>query len=722
MDFWAHWNMDKKQKLRDHLINTANLSKEFSVEKLKKIAYFCGYYHDLGKYTDEFQKKVNDPRIKASHSDCGAYEVYKRGKIKDDIPSVIAYLMAYCISGHHTGLKNGGSKGDNEDDATLYAALKSGKNKNYGQFKNDIEQIELTQKDKDDLIALFSECKDWESQIELFAFLTKYVFSCLTDADFIDTEKFFTPEVNRKTTADFKKALAAVDAYIQGFQKETEVQKARDILQRQVWQNTEDKNMFFLNMPTGSGKTLCSIRYALDKAIRYNKKRIIYVIPYTAIIEQTAKQFEEIFGEYVPILQHHSNYDFDDANKEDETTAEKLKKGAENWDYPLIITTNIQFFQSVYGYKGRSLRKLHNIADSIIIFDEIHILPFKYLKPCLRSISYICDILNSKAVMMSATMPDYSAVFNEFADSGKIGQLIKERTAFGYFRKNKYINLKSVSRDTLFAKAEEYNSSLIVVNSRKIAKEFYLSLSQAENNCYHLSTYMMPIDRSRAIDEIKSKIGKEKITVVSTSLIEVGVDLDFEAVFRETAGLDNILQSGGRCNREGKRKDGSVFVFDLEEEINYRGDIGINANIVRSLFDEYDDISSQECVEDYYGRLLKYHKAEIEENTIAAKCSKLDAVPFRKYSEDFKMIEETSYGIVIPCEENTELIERLRFGDGSAKRALAKFTASVKYFELKNFIENGVVEEINGVSVLSNKDYYDKKIGINLNNDLLYVF
>lgn len=721
MEYWAHWDEEKKQKLSQHLMNTATLCKSYSVDKLKNIAYYCGLYHDLGKYTEDFQRKVNNPKITTSHSDCGAYELYRRIG-RDDIPKIIAFLMAYCITGHHTGLKDGGSMGDNESDATVYAALKSGKNKNYAVFKTEIQNATFTKKDIEEFLSFFENCKDTKNQIELFAFLTKYIFSCLTDADFIETENFFEPKVTRGASADFVGALNAVDNYMTSFVKETDVQKARNVLQSQVWQNKDDdNNIFFLNMPTGSGKTLCSIRYALDKAIEFGKKRIIYVIPYTAIIEQTAKQFESIFGEYVPILQHHSNYDFEENNKENETTAEKLRKDTENWDHPLIVTTNIQFFQSVYGFKGRSLRKLHNMADSMIIFDEIHILPFKYLQPCLRAIYYICNFLSSKAVMMSATMPDYSEVFKIFSDSCKIGQFIKDKSAFSYFKKNRYSFLGNIDQEVLYTKISEYNNSLIVVNSRKKARDLYLFFSQAfEHSCYHLSTYMTAKDRSLTIEEIKSKIGKEKITVVSTSLIEVGVDLDFEAVFRETAGLDNILQAGGRCNREGKRKEGSVFVFDFDENINYRGDIVLNADIVRSLFKEYEDIGSQECIEEYYKRLFHFHKNEIENNTIAT-CKRIDSIPFRTYSESFKMIEDTSYGVVIPCEENQEYILRLKYGDNSVKRKLSKYTASVKFYELKEMVEEGIVEDVNGMPVLTNNDYYDKTTGLNLKNEVLYV-
>ena len=235
-------------------------------------------------------------------------------------------------------------------------------------------------------MAELQNSNDKSDFIEKYAFFTRYLFSCLTDADFLDTERFCNPDIDRNLRCDSKKMEQAIDDKFKGFTADTPLKKARNILQKQAIINSDsNKQISILNMPTGSGKTLCSMKIAINKMIKHQKKRIIYVIPYTSIIEQTAEVFENIFGEYADIVQHHSNYCYDTEN---DSTAEKLKRSTENWDAPIIITTSVQFFQSLYHYKGSGLRKLHNMADAVIVFDEIHMIPLECLQPCLRGIGY----------------------------------------------------------------------------------------------------------------------------------------------------------------------------------------------------------------------------------------------------------------------------------------------------------------------------------------------
>lgn len=478
-------------------------------------------------------------------------------------------------------------------------------------------------------------------------------------------------------------------------------------------------------MPTGSGKTLCSIRAALKTAIENKKKRIIYVIPYVSIIEQTAKVFEDIFGDVLPVLQHHSNYDFDDDKNEDENeiTSEKLKRSCENWDAKLIVTTNIQFFESLYHYKGRRLRKLHNLADSVIIFDEIHMLPIDYIQPCLRAIGYVTKYLNSTAILMSATMPNYDKFMERYMSGVKIENAVKDTSLFNVFDKCRYEYIGKCELASLAEKAQEYDNALIIVNKRKTARELYDICS---GNKYHLSTYMTPLHRSEIIAKIKEDIKNGiNTTVISTSLIEAGVDLDFKAVFREIAGIDNVLQSGGRCNREGKMDMGDVFVFETDGgnyQTKKKSDIIIRANITRNLFEEFENISTDKCIKEYYGRLLNYKEKKIEENTITAIMGndlRIDGIPFRTYAESFNFIDNQVIGIVIPCDENRGLIKELKDGKLSVKRNLQRYSASVNKDEFKELFQIGIIETLDcGVCILANTDYYKSDVGLTLENDV----
>lgn len=716
MEYIGHTSDDgRKQPLLDHLNGTSKLCRENANEFWADIAEFAGQIHDIGKYTLAFQKRINGAEnIRVEHAICGAKEVAKAP------PKSYVPMIEYCVAGHHSGLPDGGTKADGEEDSTLHGRMKR-KTGDYSAYENEVK-LEYP---KDNLRELFDVSNQREI-IERYSFFTRYLFSCLTDADFIDTERFVTPNTDRGIDGDFQKAYEKVCEKLNSFKIETKLQESRSIIQEQVYKSVESNaNVYTLNMPTGSGKTLCSIRAALKTAIENEKKRIIYVIPYVSIIEQTAKVFEDIFGDVIPVLQHHSNYDFDDDKNEDENeiTSEKLKRSCENWDAKLIVTTNIQFFESLYHYKGRRLRKLHNLADSVIIFDEIHMLPIDYIQPCLRAIGYVTKYLNSTAILMSATMPNYDKFMERYMSGVKIENAVKDTSLFNVFDKCRYEYIGKCELASLAEKAQEYDNALIIVNKRKTARELYDICS---GNKYHLSTYMTPLHRSEIIAKIKEDIKNGiNTTVISTSLIEAGVDLDFKAVFREIAGIDNILQSGGRCNREGKMDMGDVFVFETDGgnyQTKKKSDIIIRANITRNLFEEFENISTDKCIKEYYGRLLNYKEKKIEENTITSIMGndlRIDGIPFRTYAESFNFIDNQVIGIVIPCDENRGLIKELKDGKLSVKRNLQRYSASVNKDEFKELFQIGIIETLDcGVCILANTDYYKSDVGLTLENDV----
>lgn len=716
MEYIGHTSDDgRKQLLWDHLNGTSKLCRENANEFWADIAEFVGQIHDIGKYTSGFQKRINGAEnIRVEHAICGAKEVAKAP------PKSYVPMIEYCVAGHHSGLPDGGTKVDGEEDSTLHGRMKR-KTGDYSAYENEVK-LEYP---KDNLRELFDVSNQREI-IERYSFFTRYLFSCLTDADFIDTERFVTPNTDRGIDGDFQKAYEKVCKKLNSFKIETKLKESRSIIQEQVYKSVESNaNVYTLNMPTGSGKTLCSIRAALKTAIENKKKRIIYVIPYVSIIEQTAKVFEDIFGDVLPVLQHHSNYDFDDDKNEDENeiTSEKLKRSCENWDAKLIVTTNIQFFESLYHYKGRRLRKLHNLADSVIIFDEIHMLPIDYIQPCLRAIGYVTKYLNSTAILMSATMPNYDKFMERYMSGVKIENAVKDTSLFNVFDKCRYEYIGKCELASLAEKAQEYDNALIIVNKRKTARELY---DMCSGNKYHLSTYMTPLHRSEIIAKIKEDIKNGiNTTVISTSLIEAGVDLDFKAVFREIAGIDNILQSGGRCNREGKMDMGDVFVFETDGgnyQTKKKSDIIIRANITRNLFEEFENISTDKCIKEYYGRLLNYKEKKIEENTITAIMGndlRIDGIPFRTYAESFNFIDNQVIGIVIPCDENRGLIKELKDGKLSVKRNLQRYSASVNKDEFKELFQIGIIETLDcGVCILANTDYYKSDVGLTLENDV----
>lgn len=724
MEYYAHTREDgERQTVKAHLTGVSEKAEKFSVDFLKPLAKKASLYHDIGKYALNFQKRLDDDKVKFSHAACGALEY----KILADKNDCFAPLMEYCIAGHHTGLMDGGTRADNSDSPTLNGILKRADeytgDSDYSAYATEIEFATLTQEERTPLYNELRSAKDPTELIERYAFFTKYVFSCLTDADFLDTEIFCNKNVERGMSGDFEKALDKLNRELSDMPSDNPLRQARSRIQQQAFDNSVNKShISILDMPTGSGKTLCSLKLALESG----KKRIIYVIPYTSIIEQTANKFEKMFGDVLPVLQHHSNYSYDGDTEEEKKTAEKLKRTCENWDAPLIITTSVQFFQSIYHYKGSALRKLHNLRDSVIVFDEIHLIPTELLRPCLKAVGYITKYLNSEALFLSATMPDYSKLFDKFLTDVNYNKLVTDRTDFKYFKKCEYKDMGRTTLETIAENASRCKNALIVVNTKKTAAELY-SLVQGEK--YHLSANMTPAHRSRVIEVVRKKLKKgEHITVVSTSLVEAGVDLDFNTVFRQLSGLDSILQAGGRCNREGKDDKGYVYVFDIDETYRKGSDLAMRINKTKGLLKKYQDITSYDCIKEYYDGIFDFNQSRIAENSIAKyneQSNSFDrqglmspySIPFRSYAMQFEYISADTISIVIDdIGDNTchELVETLRKGDMSVRRALQKYSVSVYMNVFKDLYSQGVLNDHGtGIFILENQSYYNNEIGLN---------
>lgn len=658
---------------------------------------------------------------------CGALEYKKFADKNDCFASLFAPLMEYCIAGHHTGLMDGGTDADNSDSPTLSGTLKRGNeytgDSDYSAYATEIEFATLTQEEITPPYNELCSAKDPTELIERYAFFTKFVFSCLTDADFLDTEIFCNKNVERGMSGDFEKALDKLNRELSDMPSDNPLRQARSRIQQQAFDNSVNKShISILDMPTGSGKTLCSLKLALESG----KKRIIYVIPYTSIIEQTANKFEKMFGDVLPVLQHHSNYSYDGNTEEEKKTVEKLKRTCENWDAPLIITTSVQFFQSIYHYKGSALRKLHNLRDSVIVFDEIHLIPTELLRPCLKAVGYITKYLNSEALFLSATMPDYSKLFDKFLPDVNYNKLVTDRTNFKYFKKCEYKDMGKTTLETIAENASRCKNALIVVNAKKTAAELY-NLVQGEK--YHLSANMTPAHRSRVIEVVRNKLENgEHITVVSTSLVEAGVDLDFNTVFRQLSGLDSILQAGGRCNREGKDDKGYVYVFDIDETYRKGSDLAMRINKTKGLLEKYQDITSYDCIKEYYDGIFDFNQSRIAENSIAKyneQSNSFDrqglmspySIPFRSYAMQFEYISADTISIVIddPNDQTChELVETLRNGDMSVRRALQKYSVSVYMNVFKDLYSQGVLNDHGtGIFILENQSYYNNETGLN---------
>ena len=724
-NFLAHIRKDdgKEQTIEEHLCETAALAEAFADNPFKPLARYTAIVHDIGKFRDGFQKRIRGLSASPCEHACAAAQEIHSHAFDSKLMSFFAPLLEYCTAGHHTGLQNGmitpaspqGSLQEalsrRVDDIVKYKPL-------YEKFcaPPDDKQLTLVYKALEKGIDKTSP-DSYREFIERYAFFTRYIFSCLTDADFLDTEKFCSDGLERGISGDFAAALKKVCKKLDEMPNDTKVHRARSELQKQAFRSYSDNCVNFLNMPTGSGKTLCSIKLALESAVKNGKKRVIYVIPYTSIIEQTADTFDKLFGDVLPVLQHHSNFDYNKAS-ESEDEAEFLARTTENWDAPLIVTTNVQFFQSIYHNRSSKLRKLHNIADSVIVFDEVHMMPIEYLQPCLRAVGYLVNFLHCEALFLSATMPDFSLMLQKYAASCGYSELISDKSGFSSFRNCRCEDLGEISEEKLLCTADLYNSSLIIVNSRKRARELYKSCTRKNRFC--LSTYMTPNDRTKTFERIRSLLRNEPVTVISTSLIEAGVDLDFDAVFREISGLDSVIQSAGRCNREGRPDAGFMHIFTFEDSGVPRN-LKMRANLTKSLLCEYEDIFSPECITDYYKRLYGALEQNVDGGTIYCNNMKPNCIPFRDYADSFNLIDSDSINVIIPCEENAVLVNSLEFGSG-ALRKLSRYSASLNYHEFTALLETGVIGKKGFGYVLNIPEYYSSETGFDPNYNINTVY
>lgn len=721
-EYIAHINeyTDAIQTVQQHSFQTAVLCREYAIPAFKDFLYVIGLLHDIGKYMVEFQKRIRGEQIRVEHSTCGALAA---GSL---FPNVMGLMMQFCIAGHHSGLPDAGFPNDTQELGTLYGRLKR-EFSDYSEYKRELEIPSVDFGAWAEFVA--GDCrKDQELQIDKFAFLTRYAFSCLVDADSTDTADFCREEERpRALRSDFQACLDRVNARLSAFVCRTNLQKARSALQAQAFRNADrDAEIYLLNMPTGSGKTLASVKIALERALAGKKKRIIYVIPYNSIIDQTVDVFEGLFGGELEILRHQSTFSYEDAEDQDEDYRKAATLAAENWDAPFIVTTAVQFFESVYANKRGKLRKLHNMADSILVFDEAHLMPQSYLQPCLQSIAFITRYLNSEAIFLTATMPDFENLIHKYAlPDSKIFNLIQDTSLFGEFQKCRYEYIGEVEADALLEKSSQSPSSLVIVNSKKAARQLFRECSTGKK--YHLSTYMTPYDRKRILQEIREELNRlekdyptyeavpkeRRITIIATSLIEAGVDLDVYTVFRERSGLDSILQAGGRCNREGRRAIADVFVFDFADYTR-RAPIEEKGNLAKELLGKYEDISKPLCIAEYYDTLYFMKQEEIQKNAMHKMCSKIRWLPFKEYAEKFELIDSKTVSVVVVRDEKSrELAEHLRYTKSVNTRMLQNYVCTVYQKELENLIKQHVVEDYGtGVYCLTNLDYYDEQIGI----------
>ncbi len=714
-NYLAHISEDGKreQTVFEHLKGTAELAAGFAAKfGAGELGYLAGMAHDIGKYTDGFQRRLTGgPKV--DHATAGAWECQKLGQ----------FHAAFGIAGHHGGLPDGGSRGD-RDTSTLmgrFQKAQSGKLEHYEEF-----QKEVTLKK----VAWPSFCEKKEG-IPFFAltqaFFIRMLYSCLVDADFLDTAYFMegTTQAAVEEEKQEKEKIATLEEklekYCAGwFPPKTELNQLRCKILESCLLCGEQKEpgLFTLTVPTGGGKTIASLAFALRHAKTYGKRRIIYVIPYTSIIEQTAEVFRTVLGEE-NVLEHHSGMLYELEGEANEDNIRKAR-ATENWDILVVVTTAVQFFESLYSNRPSKCRKLHNLAESVIIFDEAQMLPIPYLKPCIHAIAELVAHYGVSAVLCTATQPALTALFQTYLPGREARELCPaECRQNSLFRR---VTVQKIGKRSWIELGEELNQKeqvLCIVNSRKNADTLF-HLLQGEG-VFHLSTLMYPEHRRRVLKEIRERLQQGKTCkVVATSLIEAGVDVDFPAVYREEAGLDSMLQAAGRCNREGKRpaKESIVTIFQAETPASPMFRITIGA--AKATMQLYEDIAEEGAIQTYFKELLELKGEEEQDKKRILRGFEAGAFPFQSAAEQFHLIETDAKTLYIPRGEGEKLIERLSHGERSKKlfRELGQYSVSVYPEHLNALYEAGDVKQMDQeLMVLTNPNLYTEETGLSLEAD-----
>lgn len=698
MDY-AHIRQDGTvQTVQEHLTGTAQLcggfAQRFGEEERGQL---LGLAHDIGKCSEAFQKRLHGgPKV--DHATAGALECAKLGED----------AMACCVAGHHGGLPDfGNPKTDYPGMPTCVGRIKKG------------------------LAGGIPACR-WEGTLPkpkgtpnisdpyFLSMWVRMLYSCLVDADYLDTEAFMVEQPPQRGGYDpLPTLLERLDTYIRPwFPGNTELNRKRCAILSQCLEHASGpRGVYSLTVPTGGGKTVSSLAFALKHAVENGMDRVIYVIPYTSIIEQNAAVFRQILGEN-NVVEHHSGVCYDD---DDETSnANRFQRlASENWDAPVIVTTAVQFFESLHSNRASQCRKLHNIANSVVIFDEAQMLPVCHLLPCVGAMASLVAQFRSTVLLCTATQPVLGDLFRRFCPEQQIVELCpKVAENFRNFRRVTYRDGGALSDEALAGELCRENQVLCIVNTRKAAQTLYSLLP--EEGRFHLSTLLYPTHRKAILETIRQRLKRgQPCRVVSTSLIEAGVDVDFPAVYRELAGLDAIAQAAGRCNREGKRnpKDSIVTWFQSEHPVPVLQKVNIQA--AREALAGGGNPGDPETIRRYFTALRSWIGENMDKSGIR-KTLREQLLPFKTVSEAFHLIDENTYTIYIPLGEGEAVCRPLLEARASREdyRRAGQYSVSIYERHFCDLLEANDIRPLSEDSaVLTSLSLYDPEMGLSLKSN-----
>ena len=709
--------------LSDHEQNVATLCSDFLSRIHPDLAPWgkvLGRWHDLGKYSREFQEYLqkvgndaccDNQATRTPHAFAGAQHAAK-------MLGRIGQLLAYCIAGHHAGL---------HDWVSISGDARSGLAERLG------ENFPSTASAPAALLAppeLILPALRWDTNHSLrpyfqISMLARLCFSALCDADFLATESFMSPDQSDARRSSLSptidKMAFALDEYLDQLRSDsasTVNAVRRDVLESCRSKASISPGLFSLNVPTGGGKTLSSLAFALHHARLHNLDRIIYAIPFTTIVEQTVDTFRAAFKDVGDaksiVLEHHSNLDL-----KEESVQSRL--ASENWDAPLIVTTNVQFFESLFANRTSRCRKVHRIAHSVIILDEAQTIPVHLLEPCLEVLRELCRVFGSTVVLCTATQPAIEAREDFPIGLEDVRPIIDDPAELS--RRMKRVDVQTIgikTDDHVLDELTGEHQFLLIVNTRPHASRLFTNLRDrcGGKGLFHLSTFMCAAHRASVIKKVRARLDSGRpCRVVSTQLIEAGVDIDFPVVYRSMAGLDSIAQAAGRCNRNGKLPIGKVRVFE-PHDIKLHGLLKATANIAKEVIPDHVDILSIDAVEDYF-RGYYWQQSAYRDKAEVMPCLNSSVklhFQFRTAAERFRMIDETGRSVFVPWGERgnrlEERIRRAKVIDQNLRRNVQRYLVPIYENVFNSLIGSDIDISVEGIPILLNRTLYDDQLGI----------
>lgn len=672
-------------------------------------AELAALLHDVGKYTAAFQKRL-EGGASVDHSTAGAALALEAPKTVD---APFRELIAQAIAGHHAGLP------DRLGAGSLAERLRHPPPGPDPAWRTEISLPEGSLRPALDL-----DRASVDFQLGVFG---RMVFSCLVDADFLATEAFYTMRNGVRLDRDWPALYAVIDNLIARFDTHMAGLSAEgpvNALRAEVLAQVRDKaactpGVFTLTVPTGGGKTLASLGFALDHARHHGLRRIVYAIPFTSVIDQTAETFRRVLGEGV-VLEHHSaieiyrrpGQDERDERRERGAASEKLRLAMENWAAPVVVTTNVQLFESLFAARPSRCRKLHNLARSVLVLDEAQTIPRPLLRPCVAMLKELARNYGVSIVLCTATQPALGAAPPEggpgFPDGLPLTagrELAPDPPRLFAALRRTTLRFAGPTEDAELVEAlRETPQGLIIVNSRAHALALFQAVREAGlDGAIHLTTRQYAAHRQAVLAGVRLRLdpkNPQPCRLIATSLIEAGVDLDFPRVWRAEAGLEQIAQAAGRCNREGRRDPESSMVTVFKAERSPPREIALLSGDLGRMRDRHEDLFTPEALTDYFGEVYwRVGEEGLDREGIMGRhryhSDNTTDIAFRTIAEKFRMIESGMAPVIVAREplarEALDLLRGRAIGPGEAARRLQAHLVQVPPKARALMIANGHV-------------------------------